>query len=195
MTVDISIDERNIGYVKTGMMVNIDQYGTPYMGIVESVSLTAKGENGVASFPAVVKVDNPDGSLMTGMYVNYSFVASQSDDCLTVPVQAVKYVSFAGIEGFGGTNGDGMTSGTDGMGGGSSGSYAGVSDDGTGTIVFVRSEQMPENGIAEPDPSWECPEGFWAVPVEVGLADTTRVEIISGLEEGQTALIESKVNS
>ena len=124
MTVDISIDERNIGYVKTGMMVNIDQYGTPYMGIVESVSLTAKGENGVASFPAVVKVDNPDGSLMTGMYVNYSFVASQSDDCLTVPVQAVKYVSFAGIEGFGGTNGDGMTSGTDGMGDGA------IADDG-----------------------------------------------------------------
>ena len=47
MVVEISVDERNARYVKTGMMVNIDQYGTPYMGVVESVSMTASGENGV----------------------------------------------------------------------------------------------------------------------------------------------------
>ena len=32
MIIEISVDERNARYVKTGMMVNIDQYGTPYMG-------------------------------------------------------------------------------------------------------------------------------------------------------------------
>ena len=62
MTVEISVDERNAQYVKVGMMVDLDQYGTPYMGVVESVSLTASGENGVASIPAVVRVDNFDGS-------------------------------------------------------------------------------------------------------------------------------------
>ena len=97
MVVEISVDERNARYVKTGMMVNIDQYGTPYMGVVESVSMTASGENGVASVPAVVTVDNIDGSMIPGTYVTYSFVASESDNCLVVPIQAVKDVTFDNV--------------------------------------------------------------------------------------------------
>ncbi len=100
MMIDISIDERNIGYVSKGMMVDIqDMMGNYYMGVVDSVSLSAKAENGVASFPAVVVVDNPDGMLMTNSYVDYTFVASQSDNCLVVPIQAVKNVTLPGAEG------------------------------------------------------------------------------------------------
>lgn len=175
MTIEISVDERNVQYVKSGMWVDIDQWGNYFGGVVESVSLVANAENGVASFPAVVKVDNPDGLLMSNMYVSYSFVASQSDDCLTVPIQAVKYVTFANAGGGDELYEDDMAtqqSGGD-----------------TGTIVFVLASQLPENGIAEPDPAWECPEGFWAVPVEVGLADTSRVEILSGLNEGDEVFI------
>ena len=272
MVVEINVDERNARYVKAGMMVNIDQYGTPYMGIVESVSMTASGENGVASVPAVVTVDNFDGSMIPGTYVSYSFVASQSDDCLTIPIAAVMYVSFANVtlpdtldaapvEG-GGMDGmtDGMTDGEmlpedgmidgemlpeDGMidgemlpaedgdmmmsdgsvavpqrasgkgafakplmavavpgggvivdGGGSmGGSTGGAGDESTGTIVFVKADQPPVNAILEPDPAWECPEGFWAVPVEVGLSDTTRVEIKRGLNEGDEVFIGRETQS
>lgn len=275
MVVEINVDERNARYVKAGMMVNIDQYGTPYMGIVESVSMTASGENGVASVPAVVTVDNFDGSMIPGTYVSYSFVASQSDDCLTIPIAAVMYVSFAnvtlpdtldaapveggGMDGMtdGMTDGemlpedgmvdgemlpeDGMTDGEmlpeDGMtdgdmsvsggsvavpqrasgkgafakplmavavpgggvivdGGGSmGGSMGGAGDESTGTIVFVKADQPPVNAILEPDPAWECPEGFWAVPVEVGLSDTTRVEIKRGLNEGDEVFIGRETQS
>ena len=275
MVVEINVDERNARYVKAGMMVNIDQYGTPYMGIVESVSMTASGENGVASVPAVVTVDNFDGSMIPGTYVSYSFVASQSDDCLTIPIAAVMYVSFAnvtlpdtldaapveggGMDGMtdGMTDGemlpedgmidgemlpeDGMTDGEmlpeDGMtdgdmsvsdgsvavpqrasgkgafakplmavavpGGGvimdgdgsMGGSMGGAGDESTGTIVFVKADQPPVNAILEPDPAWECPEGFWAVPVEVGLSDTTRVEIKRGLNEGDEVFIGRETQS
>lgn len=96
MMVDINIDERNIGYVSPGMLVDIqDQMDNYYMGVVEQVALTAKAENGIATFPATVVVDNPDGKLMTGSYLNYTFVASQSNDCLVVPIQAVKNVTLA----------------------------------------------------------------------------------------------------
>ena len=255
MIIEIQVDERNARYIKAGMMVDINQYGTPYVGIVESVSMTASGENGVASIPAVVTVDNYDGSMIPGTYAEYSFVASESEDCLTVPVQAVKYVSFANVQlpenldadpSAGMDDGmmddgmmddgmmddgmmdDGMVDGgmmDDGMvdggvealpqsysggafadplgmvavpmpggggvvGGGSmGGSSGGASDDSTGVIVWVKSKEAPANAILEPDPTWDCPEGFWAVPVEVGLSDNSKVEITRGLAEGQEVFI------
>ena len=248
MIIEIQVDERNARYIKAGMMVDINQYGTPYVGIVESVSMTASGENGVASIPAVVTVDNYDGSMIPGTYAEYSFVASESEDCLTVPVQAVKYVSFANVQlpetldadpSAGMDDGmmddgmmdDGMMDGgmVDGgmMDGGmvdggvealpqsySGGAFAdplgmvavpmpgggvvvdggsmssgGASDDSTGVIVWVKSKEAPANAILEPDPTWDCPEGFWAVPVEVGLSDNSKVEITRGLAEGQEVFI------
>ena len=260
MIIEIQVDERNARYIKAGMMVDINQYGTPYVGIVESVSMTASGENGVASIPAVVTVDNYDGSMIPGTYAEYSFVASESEDCLTVPVQAVKYVSFANVQlpetldadpSAGMDDGmmddgmmddgmmddgmmddgmmdDGMMDGgmmDDGMvdggvealpqsysggafadplgmvavpmpgggvivdGGSMGGSSGGASDDSTGVIVWGKSKEAPANAILEPDPTWDCPEGFWAVPVEVGLSDNSKVEITRGLAEGQEVFI------
>ena len=249
MIIEIQVDERNARYIKAGMMVDINQYGTPYVGIVESVSMTASGENGVASIPAVVTVDNYDGSMIPGTYAEYSFVASESEDCLTVPVQAVKYVSFANVQlpetldadpSAGMDDGmmddgmmdddmmdDGMMDGgmvdggmVDGGvealpqsysggafadplgmvavpmpgggvvdGGSMGGSSGGASDDSTGIIVWVKSKEAPANAILEPDPTWDCPEGFWAVPVEVGLSDNSKVEITRGLAEGQEVFI------
>ena len=260
MIIEIQVDERNARYIKAGMMVDINQYGTPYVGIVESVSMTASGENGVASIPAVVTVDNYDGSMIPGTYAEYSFVASESEDCLTVPVQAVKYVSFANVQlpetldadpsagmddgmmddgmmddgmmddGMmdGGMMDGGMVDGgmvdggmVDGGvealpqsysggafadplgmvavpmpgggvivdGGSMGGSSGGASDDSTGVIVWVKSKEAPANAILEPDPTWDCPEGFWAVPVEVGLSDNSKVEITRGLAEGQEVFI------
>lgn len=92
VTVDATVDERNVSYVKPGMMVDIDQWGSMYMGTVESVSLNSTAENGVATYPMVISVDNYDGSLMTGSYITYSLVASENDNCLVVPIQCVKTV-------------------------------------------------------------------------------------------------------
>ena len=90
--VDATVDERNISYVKPGMSVNIDQWGNQFFGMVESVSLNSKAENGVATYPMVISVDNTDGSMMTGSYITYSLVASENDNCLVVPIQCVKSV-------------------------------------------------------------------------------------------------------
>ena len=93
--VDATVDERNISYIKQGMMVDLDQWGTPFTGVVESVSLSSKVENGVASYPMVVSVDNMDGTIMTGSNVTYKLVASENDNCLVLPVQSVKNVQLA----------------------------------------------------------------------------------------------------
>lgn len=61
----------------------------------------------MASFPATVVVDNPEGLLMTGTYIQYSFVASQSDNCLVVPIQAVMNVTLPQTAMPGGEMGEG----------------------------------------------------------------------------------------
>lgn len=96
MRVEIQVDERNVNRVKNGMACTVTQAGlageeTTFEGTVESVSLTGKAENGVSFFPAVVRVDNGDGAMMTGMSVEYTLVLARSEDCLVVPAQAVQY--------------------------------------------------------------------------------------------------------
>ena len=91
--VDATVDERNVSYVKPGAYVEIDQWGSIYSGVVDSLSLNSQAENGVARYPMVISVDNYDGTLMTGSYINYSLTASQNDNCLVVPIQCVKTVT------------------------------------------------------------------------------------------------------
>lgn len=90
MLINCMVDEMNIGYIKPGMEVNLQVWENEMVGTVESVSLTAKSENGVARFPMVITVDNSEGMLLTGAYVNYTIIASQSEDCLIAPIQCVK---------------------------------------------------------------------------------------------------------
>ena len=93
MVVNANVEDRNIGYVSVGMPVDIDQWGMRYTGFVESISLEGSYENGTSVFPIIIRVENYDGQLRPGMGINYYFVASQSDNCLVVPVQCVQYSS------------------------------------------------------------------------------------------------------
>ena len=89
--VDATVDERNISYVKQGMPVTVKSWDdTEYTGTVESVSLTSKVENGVASYPMVISLDNPDGTIISGSNMTYTLIASENDNCLVVPIQCVK---------------------------------------------------------------------------------------------------------
>lgn len=90
--VNATVDERNINYVKAGMMVDLDQWGKLFSGMVDSVSLSSTVTNGVATYPMVVSVDNTDGTLNVNSSVSYSLVASENDNCLVLPLQCVKSV-------------------------------------------------------------------------------------------------------
>ena len=92
VTISATVDERNISYIKTGMSVNLDQWGTSAFGTVETVSLSSTVNNGVASYPITISADNTDGNLQVNSYVNYEIQASQNDNCLLVPIQAVRTV-------------------------------------------------------------------------------------------------------
>ena len=172
MIVSISVDDRNIAYVKPGMGVNLMSNwgdGSSFYGVVTKIDMSLSGDSmgsGMTNYPVTLEVDNYDGSLLEGMWLSYSFVTSQSDNCIVVPMQSVKYVSL---------------------------------DDGeTASVVFIQADSKPDNAveldIPEPMPG-ETPsypseaDGYYAVPVTTGLSDNYNVEIKEGLAGGETIFV------
>lgn len=94
-TVDMQIDELDIAKLSVGMPadVTMDTYedGTKYFsGVITSLSMVGKAENGVSFFPGKIEITESEG-MMSGYYVNYSITTSQADDVLLVPAAAVQY--------------------------------------------------------------------------------------------------------
>lgn len=85
-----TVDERNISFVQPGMSVELDQWGTMCWGTVETVSWSSSINNGIATYPVTIVADNFDGNIQLNSYINYKITASQSDNCLVVPLQAVR---------------------------------------------------------------------------------------------------------
>ena len=166
MLVDIQVDNRNIGFIKAGMTMELTDQATnnPYTGTVTKVAMQGEVGSGMTTYPVTLSVDNFDGSLTSGSWLNYKLVTSESVDCVTVPNQSVRRV----------TDVDGNIH----------------------TVVFVQADSRPENAIeiapsTNPDNTMEqqnamptTDEGFWPVPVTIGISDTYNVEIKDGIEAG-----------
>lgn len=77
-----------------GLTVELSDWnGNTFIGTVTAINMgAAESQNGMTNYPVTLTVDNQDGSLLAGMYLDYSFVASQSDDCMMVPMQSVKNI-------------------------------------------------------------------------------------------------------
>lgn len=169
MVVDITVDDRNIAFVQPGLMVELSDWnGNIFMGTVTAINMgAAESSNGMTSYPVTLTVDNQDGSLLAGMYLDYSFVASQSDDCMMVPMQSVKNIP----------------------------SEDGMSTDYVVFIrADERPENAVDLEIPEPEPGqppqYPSPEdGFYPVKVETGLSDNYNVEIKSGLNGDEEVFV------
>lgn len=165
MVVEITVDDRNISFVKPGMTVDLTDYnGNTFLGTVTNINMTpdmSNGTSGMTNYPVTLTVDNYDGTLLQGMWLDYSFVTSQSDNCIVIPIQCVKSITDA--------EGNAIQ------------------------VVFLQADSKPENAVdvelPEPAPgeTRQYPteaEGYYPVPVETGLNDQYNVEITSGLNEG-----------
>ena len=93
VVVSATVDERNVSYLKVGMGVNLEQWNGSSYGTISAVSLSSSVNNGVATYPFTIEADNTDGTLQVNSYINYKLTASQSDNCLVLPIQAVRTVS------------------------------------------------------------------------------------------------------
>ena len=163
--VTAQVDERNISYIKAGMFVDINQWGNTYSGFVETVSLNPEYVNGAAMYPATILVDNTEGQMYTGGSVTYSLVASESENCLVLPIQCVKYVPDP-------ETGENLSV-----------VFVETAERPENAVdVDISSLNVPE-------------EGFFAVPVETGISDKYNVEILSGVNEGDIVFMQKLQNN
>ncbi len=161
MVVTISVDDRNIGFVKLGDTIELSDYnGGSYMGIVTNINTQGEVGQGMSSFPVTLEVENWDGTLYAGAWLDYSFVTSQSNDCVLVPTTAVKSVLD--------TEGEAHT-----------------------VVFVYREEPPEGVVELDPNitnvPTAE--DGYYPVEVETGISDTKAVEIKSGVDDGDQVFV------
>ena len=168
MLVTITVDDRNISFIKPDSYVDLNWNGNMYQGRVTSIDMgSAESGQGMTNYPVTLTVDNYDGSLMEGAYLQYSFVTSESENCILVPTACVQYFSEK-----------------------ETGNRC--------SVVFVQMDSAPENmpdleyPTFEPGQKRTFPtqeEGYYPVLVETGIADTQNVEIKSGVADGDTVFL------
>ena len=168
MVVEISVDDRNIAFVQPGLMVELKDWNeNVFIGTVSSINMAkAESSNGMTSYPVTLTVDNADGSLLAGMYLDYSFVTSQSDDCMMVPMQSVKYVSDTEGETY-------------------SVVFIHAEEKPENAVDLEIPETMPGELPKYPSPE----DGYYPVKVETGLSDNYNVEIKSGLNGDEEVFV------
>lgn len=162
MVVTIQVDDRNIGFVKLGDIITLSDYnGNSYMGTVTNIEMQGEVGQGMSTFPVTLEVDNFDGSLYAGAWLDYSFVTSQSDQCVLVPTTAVKSVAD--------TEGNKQTV-----------VFVQREERPDNAIDLDYSTLY---GVPKPE------EGYWPVLVETGISDAKQVEIKSGIQDGDMVFI------
>lgn len=161
MTVNIQVDDRNRQYINVGDEIALnDYYGNSYIGVVDSIAVIGENQNGVTVYPAVLRVDNPSGTLMGGYGLNYNFITSQSENCILIPSGDIRYYTPEGAE-----EPQGVV-------------FVQLQEDRDPPAVTIPVEELPT------DLAKQMPKGCVAVPVETGLTNEGQAEIKSGLTEG-----------
>ena len=176
MLVTINVNDQNISFIKPGSYVELKDWSdNVFQGLVTSIDMSGGqggdgmmggGSGGGTNYPVTLTVDNFSGALMEGMTLQYSFVTSESAECVLVPTSCVKY--FSDQEG-------------------NRCKVVFVQRD-------EAPEELPELMYPELQPGqardYPTPEeGYYPVIVETGIADTQNVEIVSGVEAGDMVFI------
>src|SRR4029450_2809547 len=94
MQVLASIDEADIGRVRTGQTANFHVDSFPdqtFEGRVEQVRLQPTTVQNVVTYSAIIAVDNPGQRRMPGMTATVELVVRQRDAVLRIPASALRF--------------------------------------------------------------------------------------------------------
>lgn len=94
MQVEASIDEADIGQVKTGQNVSftVDAYpDETFSGTVTQVRKEAVEESNVVTYTVIIEATNPEGKLMPGLTASVSIVTQEVKEVLTIASKALRF--------------------------------------------------------------------------------------------------------
>jgi HlyD family secretion protein len=94
MQVNTSIDEADVGKIKTGMPASftVDAYpGETFLGKINQVRLAATTVQNVVTYSAIINVENPQLKLKPGMTANVKISIQRVSDALRVPNAALRF--------------------------------------------------------------------------------------------------------
>lgn len=100
MQVDASIDEADVGRIRTGLKATftVDAFpGRSFEGEVRQVRKSAQNVANVVTYVAVVRFSNNAGQLLPGMTANVRIVTDRRENVLKVPNAALR-VRISGVE-------------------------------------------------------------------------------------------------
>ena len=94
MQVDTNVDESDVGPIRVGQQANftVDAYpGTIFPGRVAQIREAPINVQNVITYDVVIAVANPDLKLFPGMTANVKILDRARDECLRLPVAALRF--------------------------------------------------------------------------------------------------------
>jgi HlyD family secretion protein len=182
MQVHAAVSEADVGRLASGLPATfvVDAYpDTQFKGVIHQIRDAPQTQQNVVTYDAVIDVDNPDHRLKPGMTANVTFVYAERKGVLRIPSAALRFrppedllVSLAGgvplKKHKKGKKKDGDEAKAGGMGGGV------LVEAGKRSVWVLRGERLAE------------------VPIELGVADGSKVEVRAGeLAEGDTVVTDA----
>jgi RND family efflux transporter MFP subunit len=189
--IEAGIDEIDIGKIKVGQTAQVVADAYPeikFKGKIVRISPEARIEQNVTLFDVIIKVENTDGKLKSGMNANLEITIVDNKDVLLAPA-----IVFQGVN----TSGPYVERSSFQSGGnrGSGRSNQGMMPEQTGNSASIRTTRgqnpSPDKITGKESKTGKSisvliKQGDHFVPktVEIGASNFEVVEIISGLEEG-----------
>jgi HlyD family secretion protein len=201
MSFDIPIDELDIAKVQVGQnaLVTVDALpettAKPLAGTVTKVAVSGTSTNGVTTYPVTIQLGQ-NNQLKGGMNANAQIMISSKQNVLYVPIQAVQTRGSRSFVFVPGSNNQGAQAGSQANGtqsqnsnnaqqrnnsSGQNGNYANRRSNGQNGASGFASRLSPElqkyyaNAVMK--------------PVEIGIHNDEYIEIVSGLNEGDTVIL------
>ena len=185
MKVMADVDEADIGSVKKGQKVTftVDAFqNETFTGKVQEVRLSPTTTSNVVTYTVVINAKNPKLKLLPGMTATCTIVTKEVKNALTVPVKALKF-NPAGGTAF--AKPEGLPPPPDAAAGG----FPGASQKGA-------KKGMNRPTKPDGDKVWINLNGKLVPhPVTTGLNDGVNVQILAGLELGDSVVVGQEVLS
>jgi HlyD family secretion protein len=196
MQIILPVDELDITKVKVGQKatISVDAItGKTYQGTVQKIATSGQTTNNVTTFNVTISIANPQG-IKQGMNANVTIAVQSKENTLTIPIEALiqrNGKQFVMVPASSKINGS--TSGMSSKSNGANDNTQGFANSNKKTGAQRGSSSNGSNASSGNKSSSARSSyngaGVKLVPVTTGLENENDVEILSGLNEGDTVLI------